>query len=63
MNFTEAIEAAKSGKKVCRKGNEDYPVYIHSEWLVYGTGLGPTRFTLNRDDLDATDWKITESER
>ena len=66
MNFGEALEALKAGKKVRRrewdaflfiKEDEDYPfpvIYVDVEFLE------PKTYTPHPDDLFAEDWVIVD---
>jgi len=69
MNFWEAYQAMKDGKAVCRLATfpdheDERTLFIHEDFIAvyhkkyFWIGFG----TLWQQDLDATDWKITDDD-
>lgn len=70
MNYTEAIEAAKQGKKLSRRGWGYfgwYHVTVHEDSLTMNdpcngmpTVVRQWEYEPTKADIDATDWEVIE---
>ncbi len=69
MNFTEAVEALKSGKKVRLQGQKGYSYVeycpeIHANKLMYKSPdlIWPIRAFFTWKDVLAEDWELVEND-